>query len=56
MNAEKIKEYEDYIETLYEEIERVKLIDTVSQEEIQRDIDSINQMILQLKNILSQKD
>lgn len=52
MNAKKIKEYEDYIETLYKEIERVKLIDTVPEEEIQKDIDSINMMIDDLKNII----
>jgi len=54
MNAEKIKEYKDYIETLYQEIERVKLIDTVPEEEIQKDIDSINMMIDDLKKIMSE--
>jgi hypothetical protein len=54
MDIEKKKQYEDYINTLYQEIERVKLIDTVPEEEIQKDIDSINKMIDDLSKIISE--
>jgi len=54
MSPDKKREYEDYIQTLYHEIERVKLVDTVPEEEIQKDIDSINKMIDDLNRIINE--